>query len=105
PRRSSREADEQSRKYLGGGAGGAKGGGRGKRGPAKHAPDADPGSRVTGAGTRTSSRKGKEEGTVHCVAPPHRSRSATAVVLRAQAQRGSRRGRHDVAGLRGKSGE
>jgi hypothetical protein len=39
----------------GGGAGGAKGGGRGKRGPAKHAPDADPGSRVIGAGPRTSS--------------------------------------------------
>ena len=37
----------------GGGVGGAKGGGRGEREPAKHVPDAVPGSRVTGAGART----------------------------------------------------
>ena len=35
------------------GAGGAKGGDQGECGPAKHAPDAEPGKRVTGAGTHT----------------------------------------------------
>ena len=38
------------------GAGGAKGGDQGECGPAKHAPDADPGSRDPGAGPRTASR-------------------------------------------------
>ena len=37
------------------GAGGAKGGGRGKCEPAKHVPGAGPGKRVTGAGTHTAS--------------------------------------------------
>src|ERR1700716_2386548 len=35
------------------GAGGAKGGDQGECGPAKHVPDAEPGKRVTGAGTHT----------------------------------------------------
>src|SRR3981081_3028981 len=60
--RSSWEADEQSgaapcRAICGGanrsGAGGANGGDQGECGPAKHAPDAEPGKRVTGAGTHT----------------------------------------------------
>ena len=42
-----------------GGAGGAKGGDQGECGPAKHAPDAELGKRVTGAGTHTASREGK----------------------------------------------
>src|SRR6266478_4660044 len=37
------------------GAGGAKGGDQGECGPAKHAPDAELGERVTGAGTHTAS--------------------------------------------------
>ena len=37
-----------------GGASGAKGGDQGECGPAKHAPDAEPGKRVTGAGTHTA---------------------------------------------------
>jgi hypothetical protein len=40
---------------TGRGAGGAKGGGRGERGPAKHAPDAEPGACDPGAGPRTVS--------------------------------------------------
>ena len=56
---------------TGGGGGGAKGGGQGERGPAKHAPDSEPGKRGTGAGSRTASRKAKEEGTVHRAPPPH----------------------------------
>ena len=57
-RHSSREADEQSG-AIGRGAGGAKGGGRGEREPAKHAPGAEPGERVTGAGPRTDKSQGK----------------------------------------------
>jgi predicted TIM-barrel fold metal-dependent hydrolase len=37
-----------------GGASGAKGGDQGECGPAKHVPDAEPGKRVTGAGTHTA---------------------------------------------------
>src|ERR687887_166207 len=63
------------------GAGGAKGGDQGECEPAKHAPDAEPGKRVTGAGTHTASSKGKEEGEVHRALPPHQHRSARAGVL------------------------
>ena len=87
---------------TGGGVGGAKGGGRGERGPAKHAPDAEPGKRVTGAGPRTGSRKAKEEGTVHCAPPPSQRRPARAGVLCAEARCGARGGWSDVAGLRGR---
>ena len=75
------EADEQSR-ATGCGAGGAKGGGQGECGPAKHAPGAGPGKRVTGAGAHTTSRKAKEEGTVHLAPPPHQRRTTPAGVLR-----------------------
>ena len=50
------EADEQSR-ATGRGAGGAKGGGQGECKPAKHAPDSEPGKRVTRAGAHTAKRK------------------------------------------------
>ena len=59
----SKEAGEQSATIHGGlnrsgaergGAGGAKGGDQGECGPAKHVPDAEPGKRVTGAGTHTA---------------------------------------------------
>jgi hypothetical protein len=40
-----------------GGAGGAKGGDRGKCGSAKHVPDAESGKRVTGAGLREGARQ------------------------------------------------
>src|SRR6516225_4976547 len=53
---SSWEADEQSR-ATGRGAGGAKGGGQGECEPAKHAPDSEPGKRVTRAGAHTAKRK------------------------------------------------
>src|SRR6516164_7514765 len=66
---SSDETDEQSR-ATGRGAGGAKGGGQGECGPAKHAPGAGPGKCVTGAGAHTVSRKATEEGTVHLALPP-----------------------------------
>src|SRR5260221_9034306 len=48
------EADEQSGLDRRG-AGGAKGGGQGECEPAKHAPDSEPGKRVTRAGAHTAS--------------------------------------------------
>jgi hypothetical protein len=55
---SSNEVSEQSR-ATGGGAGGAKGGDREEREPAKHVPGTEPGKRVTGAGPQryTASRQ------------------------------------------------
>jgi hypothetical protein len=61
---SSWEADEQS--GLGRrGAGGAKGRGQGECEPAKHAPDAEPGKCVTGAGAHTASRNEKRFAVTH----------------------------------------
>src|SRR6202040_4346876 len=85
PRHSSDEADEQSGTascgaICGGaersGAGGAKGGDQGECGPAKHAPDPEPGKRVTGAGTHTDNRERKAEGEVHRALPSYQHRSA-----------------------------
>ena len=98
-RHSSWEADEQSGCDRSG-AGGAKGGDQGEREPAKHAPDTGPGTRVTGAGARTASRKAKEEGEVHRAPPPPQHRPASGGVLRAQTRCRPRRGRADVADLR-----
>ena len=61
---------------TGGGAGGAKGGSREERETAKHAPGSGPGKRETGVGSRTASRKAKEEGKVHCAPPPYRTADA-----------------------------
>src|SRR3954454_2861804 len=47
------EAGEQRRATVRG-VGGAKGGGRGERGPGPHAPGSGPGKRVKGAGPRTA---------------------------------------------------
>ncbi len=54
-RHSSWEADEQGG-AIRRGAGGAKGGGQGKCGPAKRVPGAEPGKRVTGVGPHTAAR-------------------------------------------------
>jgi hypothetical protein len=82
---------------------GAKGGDRGKCGPAKHVPDAESGERVTGAGAHTESRKGKEEGEVHRALPPHQRRATRGGVLRTQGGRSTRRRSADLEGLRGKA--
>ena len=76
PRRSNPRGASRS------GAGGAKGGDQGECGPAKHVPDAELDKRVTGAGTHTESRKGKEEGEVHRALPPHQHRALGGGVLR-----------------------
>ncbi len=56
PLHSSEEVGEQSR-ATGSGAGGAKGGDRGKRRPVTHVPGTESGKRVIGAGLRATSRK------------------------------------------------
>src|SRR5262249_31550817 len=96
PSRSSFEAGEQGG-AIRRGAGGAKGRDRGECKPATHGPDAAPGNRVTGAGAHTSSRKAKEEGTVHRALPPYQHRTAAGRILRPQAGGGPRRGRADMA--------
>src|SRR5260370_23925966 len=73
---------------------------QGKRRPAKHAPGAGPGKRVTGAGTRTASSKAKEKGAVHVALAPCRSRHVENSVLRDEAGRCTRRGRHEMGDLR-----
>src|SRR5438067_3097679 len=69
-RHSSCEADEQGGAIRCGaicggancrGAGGAKGGDQGECGPAKHAPGAEPGKRVTSAGAHTASSKERKK--------------------------------------------
>ena len=42
----------------------------GKREPAKHAPGAGPGKRVTGAGARTARRTARGEGEIHFAPAP-----------------------------------
>ena len=98
-RHSSCEADEQCR-ATGGGAGGAKGGDRGKRGTGRHAPGAEPRKRVTRPGPRTESGKGEQEGEVHRAPAPHHSRIARRGVPRTAEGRSGRRRRSDVGGLR-----
>ena len=66
-----------------------EGRGQGERGPAKHAPDAEPGTRVTGAGTRTRSRKAGWHTTVHRACPPCEHRSSPGVVPGTEAGRGA----------------
>src|SRR4029450_8660382 len=61
---SSWEADEQCGLDRSG-AGGAKGGGQGKCEPAKHAPDSEPGKRVTHAGAHTASVPKKRFAVTH----------------------------------------
>src|SRR5215467_3859315 len=104
PSSSSCEAGEQGG-AIRRGAGGAKGWDQGECKPATLGPDAEPGNRVTGAGTHTSNRKGKEEGTVHSALPPYQRRTAPGCVLCHQAGGSPRRRRGGMAGLRGKCGD
>src|SRR5205807_5785315 len=112
PRHSSWEAGEQSGTVRSraicseaecSGAGGAKGEDRGECRPAKHAPDAESGKRVTGAGTHTESGEGKEEGEVHRALPPDQHRATRRGVLRTQGGRRTRCRSADLEGLRGRA--
>src|SRR5713101_8605852 len=98
-RHSSWEADEQGG-AIRCGAGGAKGGGQGECGPAKHAPGAEPGKRVTGAGTHTASSKAREESReVHRAPAPCQYRFTREGVLRPQGGRRTGSGWADMEGL------
>src|SRR4051812_35939048 len=97
------EAGEQRRATVRAtvrGVGGAKGGGRGERGPGPHAPGSGPGKRVKGTGPRTARCTTEKEGTVHRAPPPCHPRPAPDGLLRPQATSCPRRGWADVAGLR-----
>src|SRR5208282_2927093 len=97
--RSSWEAGE-GRRCRGDRAEGAKGGGRGERGPGRHAPDTGTGERVPRAGARADSREAEEGGEVHGTAPPRRRGPAAVCLSGAAAGCGGGGGRGDVAGVR-----
>src|SRR3954462_9797583 len=59
------------------------------------------GERAPGAGPRATSREAEEGGTVHRALPPPQPGPAPGGVPRAQARRRPRRGRADLADLRG----
>src|SRR5262249_47526967 len=80
---SSREASERS--GLGcGGARGAKGRGQGECGTAKHGPDAEPGSRVTGAVPHTRSRHQEQTGQANGALASSQRRCFAGELLRAE---------------------
>src|SRR5262249_224686 len=100
---SSWEANEQSG-AIRCGVGGAKGGGQEEYGSAKHAPGSEPGKRVPGAGSHTTSGKTEKEGKVHRAPAPHQPGTPRGGVLRAQGECRTRSGWVDVASLRGRPG-
>ncbi len=70
----------------------------------KALPDTVPGKRVTGAGPHTTRGKAKEEGEVHRAPAPHQHRAPRRGVLRTQRECRARRGRIDMASIRGRPG-
>src|SRR3954470_20784770 len=70
--------------------------------PAKHGPDAEPGSRVTGAGSHTWSCHQGQEGEAHSAPAPRHGRRPAARLLHSEEARGSRGRRRDMGGLRGR---
>src|SRR5438046_8301629 len=95
------EAGEQSGTPRGG-AGGGKQRDREKCGIAKHGPNAEPGSRVTGAGPHTWSCHEEQEGEAHSAPAPHHGRRPAESVLQTEEARRSRCRRRDMGGLRGR---
>src|SRR5262249_31103853 len=69
------------------GVGGAKGGDRGECGTAKHAPGSEPGKRVPGAGSHTTSSKTEKEGKVHRAPTPHQPGTPLALRVRPRGRR------------------
>src|SRR6478735_2745979 len=65
-------------------------------------PGAEPGKRVTSAGSHTESRKGKEEGEAHRAFPSHQYRPARRGILRTQGECRAGCRSADVEGLRGR---
>src|SRR5215211_8910800 len=95
------EAGEQSGTSRGG-AGGGKQWDQEECETAKHGPDAEPGSRVTGAGSHTWSCHQGQEGEAHSAPAPHHGRRPAAGLLQSEEARGSRCRRRDMGGLRGR---
>src|SRR5208283_475610 len=89
------EASEQTRE-CGSGVSGAKGGGQGKHGMVAHAPDTVPGKRDTATRPCAASCKEQEEGAVHRVDAPCRSRHAPYRVLLVKEECGGRSGWNDM---------
>src|ERR1700745_1237005 len=103
PARSSREKSEQSG-FGSGGALGAKGRGQGEGGPAKHGPDAEPGSRVTGAGPHTRSRHQEQTGQADGAPASSHRRCFAGELLRSEEVRRAGGGRGDLDRIRGRGG-
>ena len=98
------EASEQS--GLGcGGARGAKGRGQGECGTAKHGPDAEPGSRVTGTGPHTRSRHQEQTGQADGAPASSHHRCFAGELLRSEEVHRAWRRRDDVDRIRGRTRE
>src|SRR3954464_3947603 len=83
------EAGEQSGTSRGG-VGGGKQRDKEECGTAKHGPNAEPGSRVTGAGTHTRSCQQGQEGEAHSAPAPHHGRHSAECLLQSEEARGPR---------------
>src|SRR3954470_24593418 len=93
------EAGEQSGTSRGG-AGGGKQWDQEECETAKHGPNAESGSRVTGAGSHTWSCHQGPGGEAHSAPAPHHGRRPAAGLLHSEEARGSRGRRRDMGGLR-----
>src|SRR2546430_15703791 len=72
------------------GAGEGKQRDREKCGIAKHGPNAEPGSRVTGAGPHTWSGHQEQEGEAHSAPAPHHDRRPAEIFLQTEESRSSK---------------
>src|SRR3954468_10088256 len=95
------EAGEQSGTSRGG-AGGGKQWDQEECEPAKHGPNAESGSRVTGAGSHTWSCHQGQGGEAHSAPAPHHGQRPAAGLLHSEEARCSRGRRRDMGGLRGR---
>src|SRR3954449_6632135 len=96
---STAEAGEQTGTSRGG-AGGGKQWDQEECEPAKHGPNTESGSRVTGAGSHTGSCHQGQEGEAHSAPAPYHGRRPAAGLLHSEEARGSRGRRRDMGGLR-----
>src|SRR5438128_8272527 len=100
PTQSTAEVGEQ-RGLCCGGADGGKGWDQGECGLAKHGPDAEPESRVPGAGPHTRSRQQEQEGKADGAPAPRLCRLPACGILRVEEARCSRHRSGDMGPVRG----
>src|SRR5262249_61348994 len=86
-----------------GGGGGGKATGRGEYGAGARALDAERDQRVVRPVPCAYGSTPRQACTVHCLAAPCHDRPSAGELLRSEAERGSRRGRHDMAAVRSRS--